>query len=1047
MIPETGQMFGPYEILGKLGGGGMGLVFRAWDERLHREVAIKLVRDGYRVPGTRERFLQEARAASRLNHPNICTIFDIGEKDGDPYLVMELLEGETLKEKIARGALAAEEIVLYSREIAEALSAAHAKGIVHRDIKPANIFLVRKPNGSSQAKVLDFGLAKVGREKISIYPDNPKSERSSRSNNVPLDLTSVGATVGTVAYMSPEQARGHTLDARSDLFSLGVVMYEMATRRVPFRGTTSTQVFVQLLEHDPEPVRNWNDAIPRELERAILKLLSKDRKERFENARELTDTLDKVASKLHRSIWLKRTTPPAVPLVRSLEPVARKKRLAKKDSTSDAAQATRSSRSGDLIIRPLRVTNDEVVLSAENVLSKEVKGGLLTASSSSRGAQSSSSARRSSLLARSRSGVTQFEYGLDETLSSDHELPAAIATSLSSPPKRWIARAVAAFVLVLAIGVTAFSLLGSGRLRSAPLAPRDTLLLAVIEDKTHDGGFGPAVLEGLEIALGQSRYLNIRGDDAYQAGLRKTADERGFASKASARAIAESIAAKAYLFGEVRGAGPYTITIDVLESSSNDKLTSLSEQASTRDQVPEAIDRLARSLRTEIGESSGSVAESSVPLERAASGRMDALAAYAGAERALQGGQTIMAIKGFQAAVAHDDHFVQAHMQLAWLYRAQHAEVAAAVAAEHALKTSRGADPKTQMLAEFCYHMIATGDYGRAFATIHRYNERFPRDVDGMVALATVLRVQGHLVEALLAAQQAYTDDPYRAQAYYEAESAMIGLDRYAAVLQLEEQAQRFGVPPSGMRLTAAYLAGREDVVAVETRQSAVLESLAQRAVYASYLDNTGQMRAADEIWRREVSIPELASSRAHLIAQGALDRALAGDCVKAVDFARDSDSLTGGPAAHLLAGMAFALCGDQAATERTIAILDQLRSTGAVLTHDTSTELHAALKISKRDWNGALELLATLQSQDELNLSAYLRALAHAGEGENGAALEDLHAVMEHRGTVVLAGSNLYSVAELKLRYTNRASLVVSQTAFTEKRRVSTRFQEGLSN
>jgi serine/threonine-protein kinase len=127
MTPEIGHMFGPYEILGKLGGGGMGLVFRAWDERLHREVAIKLVRDGYRVPGTRERFLQEARAASRLNHPNICTIFDIGEKDGDPYLVMELLEGQTLKERIARGALAPEELITYAREIAEALSAAHAK--------------------------------------------------------------------------------------------------------------------------------------------------------------------------------------------------------------------------------------------------------------------------------------------------------------------------------------------------------------------------------------------------------------------------------------------------------------------------------------------------------------------------------------------------------------------------------------------------------------------------------------------------------------------------------------------------------------------------------------------------------------------------------------------------------------------------------------------------------------------------------------------------------------------------------------------------------
>jgi eukaryotic-like serine/threonine-protein kinase len=163
MTPEVGQIFGPYEILGRVGSGGMGLVFRAWDERLHREVAIKLIRDGYSVPGMRERFLQEARAASRLNHPNICTIFDIGEKDGNSYLVMELLEGETLKERITRGALSAEDIVTYAREVADALSAAHGKGIVHRDIKPANIFLVKKSGTPAQAKVLDFGLAKVSK--------------------------------------------------------------------------------------------------------------------------------------------------------------------------------------------------------------------------------------------------------------------------------------------------------------------------------------------------------------------------------------------------------------------------------------------------------------------------------------------------------------------------------------------------------------------------------------------------------------------------------------------------------------------------------------------------------------------------------------------------------------------------------------------------------------------------------------------------------------------------------------------------------------------
>src|SRR5579871_4306175 len=161
MVPQVGQRIGPYEILGRLGSGGMGLVFSAWDARLQRDVAIKLLRDEYSSFDMRQRFLQEARAASGLNHPNICTIFDIGEQNGDPYLVMELLKGETLKDKIARRALSAEEIVRYCQEVADALTVAHGNGIVHRDIKPANIFLVNKSNGSRQAKVLDFGLAKI----------------------------------------------------------------------------------------------------------------------------------------------------------------------------------------------------------------------------------------------------------------------------------------------------------------------------------------------------------------------------------------------------------------------------------------------------------------------------------------------------------------------------------------------------------------------------------------------------------------------------------------------------------------------------------------------------------------------------------------------------------------------------------------------------------------------------------------------------------------------------------------------------------------------
>src|SRR5277367_5376359 len=218
------KIIGPYEVLEQLGSGGMGVVYRARDARLQRDVAIKVLPDGFLGAGTpgqasHERFLREARSASSLNHPNICTIYDVGEQDSQPYLVMELLQGQTLKEALKAGSLPLGQVLEFAIQITRGLEEAHETGIVHRDIKPANIFIVGRQQGSQQAKILDFGLAKQARPSDTRAP----SDSTGVVDIAGRSLTIPGSTVGIIAYMSPEQARGETLDARSDLFSLGSV--------------------------------------------------------------------------------------------------------------------------------------------------------------------------------------------------------------------------------------------------------------------------------------------------------------------------------------------------------------------------------------------------------------------------------------------------------------------------------------------------------------------------------------------------------------------------------------------------------------------------------------------------------------------------------------------------------------------------------------------------------------------------------------------------------------------------------------------------------